>query len=107
VSHHSLPAVEAFLDEASRRRLTLPGMFGVFYYRSASRRTLDALKAFLPVPAEALSKEFAAGDSAEEICGRSIRALKAAGVEHFYISNLPLGRAAATLKRILDAAAAG
>ena len=34
----------------ARRHLTLPGVFGVFYYRSANPRTLDALRAFLPVP---------------------------------------------------------
>ena len=104
VSHHSLGAVERFLEEAERRQLTLPGMFGVFYYRSANPRTLNALKDFLPVPADGLAQEFAAGDSAEEICARSIRALRSAGVRHFYVSNLPLGRAAITLKRILDRA---
>lgn len=102
VSHHSLPAVERFLAEAGRRRLPLPGLFGIFYYRSANRRTLDALKDFLPVPAEALAQEFAAGDSAEEICARSIRALRSAGVRHFYVSNLPLGRAAVALRGILN-----
>ena len=101
VSHHSRRAVEAFLEEAARRGMTLPGMFGIFFYRSANRRTLEALKSFLPIPAE-LAKEFSAGDSAEEICARSIRTLRAVGVRHFYISNLPLGRAAITLKRILD-----
>jgi 5,10-methylenetetrahydrofolate reductase len=104
VSHHSLPAVEGFLAEAARRGLRMPGMFGVFYYRSANPRTLEALKGFLPVPADALAKEFEAGDSAEDICARSIRALRAAGVRHFYLSNLPLGRAALTLKRILEQA---
>ena len=39
-----------------------------------------------------------------KICARSIRALRSAGVKHFYISNLPLGRAAVTLSRILDQA---
>jgi 5,10-methylenetetrahydrofolate reductase len=102
VSHHSRPEVEGFLNEAARRGLTLPGMFGIFYYRSANRRTLEALKGFLPVPAEALAREFGAGDSPEAICARSIRSLRAAGVRHFYISNLPLGRSAVTLMRILD-----
>ena len=37
---------------AERRGLTMPGLFGVFYYRSANPRTLDALKGFLPVPVE-------------------------------------------------------
>lgn len=104
VSHHDLAAVEGFLTEAARRGLTMPGMFGVFYYRSANRRTLDALKGFLPVPADELAKEFGAGDAAEAICARSIRMLRAAGVRHFYISNLPLGRAAVTLKRVLEQA---
>ena len=104
VSHHSIDAVQEFLEEARRRQLTLPGLFGVFYYRSANRRTLDALKDFLPVPAEGLIKEFGAGASPEEICARTLRALRGAGVRHFYISNLPLARAAATMNRILSLA---
>jgi hypothetical protein len=103
VSHHSLPAVETFLAEAERLGMRLPGMFGVFFYRSANPKTLAALKSFLPVPS-ALVEEFASGASAEEICARSIKALRSAGVRHFYISNLPLGRAAVTLERILDRA---
>jgi hypothetical protein len=59
------------------------------------------LKDFLPVPAEELTREFGAGASAEEVCARSIRELRAAGVRHFYVSNLPIGRAATTLQRIL------
>lgn len=103
VSHHSRAAVDRFLAEASRRRLTMPGMFGIFYYRSANPRTLAALKDFLPVPADELTGEFSSGATAEEICARSIRALSEAGARHFYISNLPLGRAAVTLSRILNA----
>jgi hypothetical protein len=104
VSHHSVAKVEGFLGEASRRGLTLPGLFGVFYYRSANPKTLSALKGFLPVPAEELASEFAHGATADEICARSIRALAEAGARHFYISNLPIGRAALTLQRILDQA---
>lgn len=106
VSHHSRKAVEAFLREAERRRLTLPGMFGVFYYRSANPTTLATLRGFLPVPAEELTQEFASGASPEEICARSIRELAAAGARHFYVSNLPLGRAAATLDKIISIARA-
>lgn len=106
VSHHSLRSVEAFLEEAARRGLTLPGMFGVFYYRSANARTLAALGEFLEVPAAELTAEFDAGETPDEICARSIRALTAAGVRHFYISNLPVGRAAQTLQRILELAGA-
>jgi hypothetical protein len=76
-------------------------MFGVFYYRSANPRTLEALESFLPVPAAELSAEFAGGASPEDICARTLRELRAAGARHFYISNLPLQRAALTLGRIL------
>ncbi len=101
VSHHSRGAVERFLEESDRRGLPLPGVFGIFYYRSANPRTLRALAEFLPVPAAQLSEEFASGASADEVCARSIRAMSVAGARHFYISNLPVGRAAATLQRIM------
>jgi 5,10-methylenetetrahydrofolate reductase len=102
VSHHSRGRVERFLEEGDRRGLPLPGLFGVFYYRSANPRTLAALRKFLPVPVEELTREFAEGAAPDDVCARSIRALTDAGVRHFYISNLPLGRAAVTLQRILD-----
>jgi hypothetical protein len=60
------------------------------------------LKDFLPVPADDLTREFSSGATPDEICARSIRVLTDAGVRHFYISNLPLGRAAVTLNRILS-----
>jgi len=102
VSHHSREAVERFLGEAERRKLGLPGVFGVFYYRSANAKTLNTLKQFLPVPVEELQDEFAAGGTPDSVCARSIRELAASGVRHFYVSNLPVNRAAATLARILD-----
>lgn len=105
VSHHSRAHVEAFLEEAARRGLDLPGMFGVFYYRSASLKTLTALSGFLPVPIAELTREFGEGATADEVCARSIRALTDAGVRHFYISNLPIGRAATTLQRVIELAA--
>jgi 5,10-methylenetetrahydrofolate reductase len=101
VSHHSRPAVERFLAEGQRRGLALPGMFGVFYYRSANTRTLETLREFLPVPIAELREEFAAGATPDSVCARSIRELTASGVRHFYVSNLPVGRAAATLERVL------
>ncbi|MDH4067053.1 MAG: methylenetetrahydrofolate reductase [Acidobacteriota bacterium] len=104
VSHYTRPQVERFLDEAARRGVTMPGLFGVFYYRSANARTLNILKDFLPVPTGELTKEFGAGATAEEVCARSIRELRAAGVRHFYVSNLPLGKAATTLQRIMSLA---
>ena len=102
VSHHSRPEVERFLAEASRRSLALPGMFGIFYYRSANPKTLETLREFLPVPVAELRAEFAAGATPDSICARSIRDLTASGVRHFYVSNLPVNRAARTLERILS-----
>jgi 5,10-methylenetetrahydrofolate reductase len=101
VSHHTAGAVERFVRESERAGITAPGMFGVFFYRSANPRTLAALSRFLPVPTEALMAEFAAGDTPEEICARTLRTLTNVGARHFYISNLPLSRAPATLSRIL------
>jgi 5,10-methylenetetrahydrofolate reductase len=105
VSHHSRAAVEAFMDRASQRGLGLPGLFGIFYYRSANPKTLAALSGFLPVPAEQLTKEFAGGLTPDAVCARSIRTLVETGVRHFYVSNLPIGRASATLHRVLALAA--
>ena len=102
VSHHNVDPVARFIGIAERRRLDLPAVFGVFYYRSANARTLNALKSFLPVPAEALTREFGAGASAEDVCARTIRAIMDVGARHFYISNLPIGRAQTVLASILE-----
>jgi hypothetical protein len=102
VSHHHAAQVERFVRSAERRGLQLPGLFGVFYYRSANPRTLDALKAFLPVPAEQLAAEFYAGATPEDVCARTIRALLDVGARHFYISNLPVLRAQHVLGHILE-----
>jgi hypothetical protein len=101
VSHYSEARVRAFVETAQRRGLAVPGVFGVFYYRSANPRTLDALGTFLPVPAKELRDEFAAGAMPDDVCARTIRALRGAGARHFYISNLPLQHAALTLGRIM------
>jgi 5,10-methylenetetrahydrofolate reductase len=101
VSHHDEAAVDAFLAEYHRRNVPLPGVFGTFYYRSANARTLSALQQFLPVPAEALAREFEAGASPELICARTVRRLRRLGVRHIYVSNLPVARARATLDRIM------
>jgi len=104
VSHLNLDPVKRFLDEAAHRRVALPGIFNVFYYRSANAKTLAALSQFMPVPTEALSREFAAGAAATEVCARTLRAMKALGVRHFCICNLPIHNAAATLLTIREAA---
>lgn len=104
VSHHDTTAVEAFLREAERRGLALPGVFGVFYYRSANPKTLARLGEFLPVPVEGLTREFAAGRTAEEICGETVRRLRDLGAERIYLSNLGVRGAADRYQRILDQA---
>jgi hypothetical protein len=104
VSHHQIGAAARFIETADRRGMTLPGLFGVFFYRSASPRTLEALQGFLPVPVEELTREFAEGATAEEVCARTVRALMQAGARHFFISNLPPSRAQTVLTAILDKA---
>ena len=101
VSHHDMPAVTRFLSAVHTRGVELPGGFGVVYYRSATPRTLDVLKGFLPVPAEGLTREFAAGATPEDVCARTLRALVDAGARHFYIRNLPVARAQIILASIL------
>ncbi len=102
VSHHAAAHVERFVATANRRELSLPGVFGVFFYRSANPKTLLALSAFLPVPAEGLTKEFAEGATPEDICARTIRTLLDVGAKHFYISNLPIGRAQHVLAAVME-----
>jgi 5,10-methylenetetrahydrofolate reductase len=103
VSHHTIAPVARFLDAGARVGLSLPGLFGVFYYRSANAKTLQTLSQFLPVPVEGLTRDFAGGATPVEVCARTIRALKQLGARHFYVSNLPLSKADATLEAILAA----
>jgi hypothetical protein len=87
-----MEAVDHFLAEAARRGLEMPGLFGVFYYRSGSPKTLERLNRFIPVPIEGLHKEFDEGRSADDICALTLGALAERGVDKVYISNLqPLG----------------
>jgi hypothetical protein len=102
VSHHDLKPVERFLTEFARQGVDLPGVFGVFYYRSANPRTLALLGEFIPVPVDGLTREFGAGVPPEEVCARTIRSLVGLGAHRFYISNLPLARTQETLRAVLD-----
>jgi 5,10-methylenetetrahydrofolate reductase len=103
VNHLEMAPVVRFVEEARQRGLDrIPGVFGVFYYRSANLKTLNALRQFLPVPVEALAAEFAAGATPIDICARTLRALMDRGIRHFYISNLPPSRASSTLNAILE-----
>lgn len=102
VSHHDVASAGRFIETAARRQLSMPGVFGVFFYRSANAKTLNALKSFLPVPVEGLTRDFNEGATAEEVCARTIRALMEVGGRHFYISNLPVGRAQQVLADIMQ-----
>jgi len=104
VSHHHADRVGAFLDAGRKGGLAMPGVFGVFYYRSANTRTLEMLSQFLPVPVDELKAEFAAGATPIEVCARTIRSLIDLGARHFYVSNLPTKKTAATLNAILEKA---
>jgi 5,10-methylenetetrahydrofolate reductase len=104
VSHHQPGQVAAFLEAGRSRGLAIPGVFGVFYYRSANPRTLEMLNEFLPVPVEQLKEEFASGATPIDVCARTIRFLIDIGARHFYVSNLPAKKTAATLTTILERA---
>jgi 5,10-methylenetetrahydrofolate reductase len=102
VSHHRLEPVARFLEASQRRSVNMPGLFGVFYYRSANPRTLQALSSFLPVPVEGLIREFGEGATPQEVCARTIRGLMQLGARHFYVSNLPIARAQQVLADIMQ-----
>jgi hypothetical protein len=104
VSHHQADTVARFVEALERRGVTMPGLFGVFYYRSANRQTLNTLNRFLPVPVDQLTREFAEGLGPDDICARTIRALMSVGARHFYVSNLPALQAQTVLASILEKA---
>ena len=102
VSHHSLDAVERFLEAADRRGVEIPVVFGVFFYRSANERTLRILSDFFPVPGKELTREFEEGAEAEEVLARTIRGLRSVGAGKIYVSNLPTRGIDRALASVLD-----
>ena len=102
VSHHSIRAVEQFLKEARRRGVPHPGVFGVFLYRSANPGTLARLADFFPVPAAELTREFEAGLTPEEVCAKTVRALREVGADKVYLSNLGFEQVDARYRRIMN-----
>lgn len=100
VSHYQSRAIDDFVGETERLDVKIPGIFGVFYYRTPNARTFALLSKFLPVPVEDLEHDFAAGVHPEEICARSVLALLQRGVKNVYISNLPMPAAVQTFSRI-------
>jgi hypothetical protein len=107
VSHHSVGRVEAFLEECDRRGVDAPGIFGVFYYWSAHPGTLGRLGEFFPVPAEGLAREFEAGATPEEVLGKTLDVLRAAGADKVYISNLGHRRVQDRLAKVMAGSSAG
>ena len=103
VSHHSLDCVERFQAELARLGVDLPVVYGVFHYHSANPRTLDYLGRYFPVPAAEITQEFEDGATAEEVCLRTIRGLRAIGADKVYVSNLRSRDAARRLERIGEA----
>lgn len=102
VSHLNPDPVKRFLDETRRRGVSIPGMFCVFFYRSANPKTLAALNSFMPVPVQGLVEEFAAGATPADVCARTIRAMMSLGVRHFCVCNLPMHDASGTLAAIRE-----
>jgi 5,10-methylenetetrahydrofolate reductase len=100
VSHYQTDAMDRFINETERLGIRIPGIFGVFYYRTANIKTFQLLSNFLPVPMVELQRDFAANVHPEEICARSVHALLQRGVKNVYISNLPMATAAQTFGRI-------
>jgi hypothetical protein len=100
VSHYQTAALEEFLNWLHKLGVSIPAIFGVFYYRSASPKTCGLLSQFFPVPFDDLKRDFDAKMAAEEICARSVHALLQRGVRHVYISNLPMGEAARKLSAV-------
>jgi len=107
VSHHSADRVEMFLEECDRQGVSHPGIFGVFYYWSAHPGTLGRLGEFFPVPADELTREFDAGASPEELLGKTLDALRAAGAEKVYISNLGHRRVQDRLAKVIARSSSG
>ena len=88
------------MEEGERRGLSLPGLFGVFYYRTANPKTFAMLSKFIPLPVEELKHDFEAKVHPDEICARSVHALLQRGVKNVYISNLPMSTATQTFGRV-------
>jgi 5,10-methylenetetrahydrofolate reductase len=100
VSHHSSTEVSRFLEEL-QKRVRIPAVFGVFYYRSARSATLEALQRYFHVPAAELTRELNEEKlTPDQVCARSIQRLLSLGVQHIYISNLPAAEAATRLSGI-------
>lgn len=88
VSHHDRRAIDGWLEESERRGIDLPAAWGVFYYRSGRRESLERLSAHFDVPVDAIAREFDEDATPELVCARSVIALREAGVRNVYLCNL-------------------
>ena len=70
-------------------------------YRSANPATLARLADFFPVPAAELTREFEAGLTPEEICAKTVRALREVGADKVYLSNLGFEQVDTRYQRIM------
>jgi hypothetical protein len=100
VSHYQTRAIDEFVNETERLGVKIPGIFGVFYYRTPNPKTFTMLSKFLPVPVEELQRDFEANVHPEEICALSVHALLRRSVKNVYVSNLPMATAGQTFSRI-------
>ena len=100
VSHYKTHGLDEFLNAAEKLRMRIPGIFGVFYYRSANAKTLDLLSQFFPVPVDDLKRGFASGLTPEDMSVQSILALLKRGVFNVYLSNLPMATGGQKLANI-------
>ncbi len=101
VSHLDMDPVDRFLAARDSAGLAdVPAVYGVFFYRSGRRKTLERLAKFFPVPVDAVAKAFKSGQSAAEVCAETIRTLRDRGVTKFYLSNLHPERAIEQLESI-------
>ncbi len=61
VSHHDSARVDRLLEEMDRRRLGVPGVFGVFFYRSANPKTPLTLRRLPAGPSPAAHRGIRGG----------------------------------------------
>ena len=81
-----------------------PGVFGVFLYRSANPGTLAGVGGIIPGAGGRAHREFEAGLSPEEICAKTVRALREIGADKVYLSNLGFDQVDTRYRRIHELA---
>ena len=75
---------------------------GCFSIGAPTPGTLARLADFFPVPAAELTREFEAGLTPEEICAKTVRALRDVGADKVYLSNLGFKQVESQYRRIVE-----